>query len=236
MTEPGTPGDRSDTPPRPTRRTPRATWDPAKVPPRTTGATSAAARPDLVVIPDDVPVTASPSQSAHVDRVIVLPDAPAPTAEVPSLAPVVERHAPPLVTRLVGLGLVGVGALLLLGAMNGDAHPAAPTKANSQPVAHVAVPAAPTSARILAGGYTGDTVWLTVTPTGSDTRSTLVVEPDATLALSGAVGTLTPSGVVPLASFLDTVRSQPSAVQRLHFRLSYDKAGAVKSIVETGGS
>jgi hypothetical protein len=243
---PNAPSDRADTPSSPTVRVPRSAWDAAEVPPPPLGGPTSTAAPDVLVGGGDPVLTTmglTPILAGRIDElaVIVTPDedgsAPTPVAvgpptltpdSVPTPAPT-PPHAPSIVTRLVGLGLVAVSALVLVSAMH---HGHTTTPPTGQPRAQVSSSAPPATVRVVGGSYSGDSVLLVVDPVGAPGRTTLVVGPDAAVTVTTTIGDLAPSTQVPLSRLFAVAASEQSALAQVRFRLGYAKSGEVSSIRE----
>jgi hypothetical protein len=216
------------------------------MPPPPLGGPTATAAPDVLVGGGDPVLTTmglAPILTRHVDdfAVIVTPDEqplppplvdPEPTvstsAALPPAAPA-EAHAPSIVTRLVGLGLVAVSALVLVSAMH---HGHATTPRTGKPTAQVAASAPPVTVRVIGGSYSGDSVLLVVDPVGPSGRTTLVVGPDAAVNVTTTIGDLAPSARVLLPRLFAVAASDQAALAQVRFHLGYAKSGEVSSIRE----
>ena len=212
------------------------------MPPPPTGTLTTPDTPDRVVVgtghlvitlPPDAPTATPQAPTAIPDAAPeAVPDAP--LALLPTHDE--ERHAPTVVTRLVGICLVAVAGLVLLSAMNhGGAGPTQPSTAPGKPEAVVAATAQPVTVRIISAAYTGDVVLLTVDPTGGLGRRTLVVAPDAQVTTSQPFAGLPPANSIALQRFLAVAgpTEHVPALHRARFHLGYDAAGQVNVIRET---
>jgi hypothetical protein len=218
------------------------TWDAAKM----SAAPSTGTEPETVV---HTSTAATIEHAATIDiehDVIVLPDArpghlalvpePVATTSVPEQAAparAAEPHAPPLVTRLVGLGLVGIAVAIAMSAMaHNHAASTALRHAEVSRPAEAAVPDLPTVAAVIGAARNGDVISLALDPAGSAGRVTLVLAPNATVLLTHPIGALTAGTALSLQTFLDTMSTDVTAVRAATFRLRYDNTGQVVALTQ----
>jgi hypothetical protein len=141
-----------------------------------------------------------------------------PTRPVTSGAVGQERWRPPIVTRLVTLGLVAAAAVVVVTA-TGQSHgaPRASVAANTSP--SVVIPnGQPVLIRVVSANRIGDAILLRVDPVGAAGPRTLVVSPAARVAGQS------------LQAFLAAAADRRSAMHQARYRLAYDVNGAITDI------
>jgi hypothetical protein len=171
------------------------------------------------VVTNDLQVTVRPDAPPDDLQVVVTPD------PVPSRVP--ETRAPAIVTRLVGLGLLVIGGAVVFTAMGHNNRVATTPSVDANTVAAVRPEPMPTSGHAVSAQRSGDVVLLRIDPTGGDGVRSLVVEPGATVTLLHRLGALV-GPTVTLQDFLDAASSP--VVRQAQLRLRYDANGAVRSI------